>query len=118
MPAMTTIARNTTTPPISRELFGGNAIWNANLDQDDGTVYENFAYAADMLGVTNFRVPGGQAENFFADGLIVNGDIPSDLRTTLEMIGSGFEGVTASIVLPTDRSFTTKADAARLAEIV
>ncbi|TFL19807.1 calcium-binding protein [Jannaschia formosa] len=115
---MTTVSRNATTIPVTKELFGGNAIWNANTDSDDGTVYEHFAYAADMLGVTSFRIPGGQTENFFAGGLIVAGDIPSELRKTLEMIEDRFDGVTASIVLPTDRSFTTKADVALLAEIV
>ncbi|MDB2407515.1 hypothetical protein N9W17_03170 [Jannaschia sp.] len=115
---MTTVSQNATTAPISRDMFGGNAIWNANLDKDDGTVYENFSYAAEMLGVTNFRIPGGQAENFFEAGLIIGGDIPADLRNTLEMIEAGFDGVTASIVLPTDRSFTSKADVAKLAEIV
>ncbi|PWJ13303.1 hypothetical protein [Jannaschia seohaensis] len=115
---MTTVSHNATTAPVSRDLFGGNAIWNANLHRDTGALYDNFAYAAEMLGVTHFRIPGGQAENFFDDGLIVRGDIPAKLRMALEMIETGFDGVTASIVLPTDRSFTDKAQVARLAEII
>ncbi|KIT14760.1 calcium-binding protein [Jannaschia aquimarina] len=104
---------------IGPEYFGGNTVYRANIDLATGLPTEAYMKAAEQLDLTHLRFPAGQTETFFENGVVIDNDIPPDLRAFLTWARSAEEGpYTVSIVLPTDKSYTGPKDIQKFAEIV
>jgi Ca2+-binding RTX toxin-like protein len=91
----------------SAKLFSSNFLKSANtgepwFDRDgevsEGTPTPETLAALSQLGITHVRFPGGQEDEAFADGLIINNDLPPFLRTFLDVCQAA--GLTVNLVLP------------------
>ena len=104
---------------VTDRHLGGNAVSGPNIDETTGAASASFEQAVSALDVTHLRVPAGQTEAFFADGLIVDGALPAKLTTFMDWARDTYGGaVSVSVVIPSNESFASAADMALFAELL
>jgi hypothetical protein len=88
-------------------LYSANLLKSANTGEpwfdregivEDGMPTPEILGALAQLGITHVRFPGGQEDEAFVDGILIDGDLPPFLRTFLE--ASQSNGLTVSLVIP------------------
>lgn len=87
---------------ISQDLFGGNTVYSRNTN--DGQISDQYDNAINNLGIGSLRYPAGQPEKAFANGLLINGSLPSHLTDFLDWAVK--EGRSVVIVTPTWSSYS------------
>lgn len=99
---------------VSADMFGGNNLFLHNLLSEEGA---SFPAAADLLGVTGLRFPGGAMTEYFfdidnPDGPPLNGsDSEASVGITEFLEYAVSTGRPPTIVLPTFRMYDGEADA-------
>ncbi|MBO9465438.1 hypothetical protein J7443_09380 [Tropicibacter sp. R15_0] len=89
---------------ISETHFGGNGLYNPdstrhNSNFSDDGVDGNFAQAVDELGIQGIRFLAGQTDTLFADGMLVNGQLPDAVVEAMTWARQNDQSVT--FTLPT-----------------
>ncbi|MFK7835789.1 MAG: calcium-binding protein [Sulfitobacter sp.] len=99
---------------ITERHFGGNII--ATRYTDDGRTLNSFREAVDELDISDLRYPAGQPDVVYADGLLINGQLPEHVHRFFTSVEDRDGQVV--VVTPTFTSYGGPAELERFAELI
>ncbi|MEP5728189.1 MAG: calcium-binding protein [Sulfitobacter sp.] len=99
---------------ITERHFGGNII--ASKYTDDGRAVDSFLDAVDELDISDLRYPAGQPDAIYADGLLINGQLPDHVHAFFASVDDRPGQVV--MVTPTFEAYGGATELERFAQLV
>lgn len=99
---------------VTESHFGGNAIYSRNTENGDPD--PEFMRAVDLLDISTLRYPAGQPEIAYAEGLIVNNELPTHVVSFLNAARA--HGHEVVLVTPIASAYSGPAELRQFVELV